>query len=517
MAEGIPSTFKAQAFHAASLQRSADKPQRCPSPVSSQSRPPGSSSAHAPAAQDSSATVLERLRTSFEQSFRSATRSKPPAGDGEFGTITAQGQGQNINARRKGASASELAMEKGGFTVLKRLEKKAGLRYTERQSSIHSSTPISYTSDSKEHVDNADKASARVAGWRSFMSPSLAEATVSSPTLHPLHQALSLQNPQPAAMFSSPSTPGFMSPWRNRTRRPATQPTTPNISAPLPLVPRRGLRNDAVLPECSDTISPRARRRRLSPISSLSTRPSLDTPDRNRDLPTPPASPNHLPGSRGQPPKHPRQPGSASASQVTLSILSASPVRGRTVSPTQANFTSDSSGLSTSQIAFGGQRVDPPDRPSSETLISGLVDTTTSRTVSPVSIARSCMTSPSNCTSAQPHTRPGNASTVSIPSPSTPEQRELLRLATSFLCKELRKPPYYLSRPDRQRDWTEVEVRLQPLMRVERMWGKSSAISRTTFNQSMAISLGSTVINNAGEERERKLFHDALRDGVVLC
>ncbi|KIJ20894.1 hypothetical protein PAXINDRAFT_165722 [Paxillus involutus ATCC 200175] len=108
-------------------------------------------------------------------------------------------------------------------------------------------------------------------------------------------------------------------------------------------------------------------------------------------------------------------------------------------------------------------------------------------------------------------------SAASLISPSTPEQRELIRTATSLLCKELRKPPLHLSRSENAREWAEVEVRLQPLMRLERIWGKSGALPGASSSQVAMTGLNSVVVSGAGEERERKLFCEALRDGIVLC
>ncbi|EIW79378.1 hypothetical protein CONPUDRAFT_127468 [Coniophora puteana RWD-64-598 SS2] len=102
---------------------------------------------------------------------------------------------------------------------------------------------------------------------------------------------------------------------------------------------------------------------------------------------------------------------------------------------------------------------------------------------------------------------------------ATTEQRDLVRRATSAVCREFRKPPAHLAGADTHRDWEEVEVRVQPLMRLERMWGgkNGSGIGGGAHGAS------STQVNvvaspsSAGEERERKLFCEALRDGIVLC
>ncbi|KAG2742264.1 hypothetical protein P692DRAFT_20660196, partial [Suillus brevipes Sb2] len=64
-------------------------------------------------------------------------------------------------------------------------------------------------------------------------------------------------------------------------------------------------------------------------------------------------------------------------------------------------------------------------------------------------------------------------SIASLIFPSTPEQREVIRAATSFLCKDLWKAPAHLARSDAQKEFVEVEVRLQPLIRLERVLGKS--------------------------------------------
>lgn len=62
----------------------------------------------------------------------------------------------------------------------------------------------------------------------------------------------------------------------------------------------------------------------------------------------------------------------------------------------------------------------------------------------------------------------------------------------------------------------EVEARLQPLARLERVWGKSGASVNGSVTQLGATGSG-TAISASGEERERRLFTEALRDGYVLC
>ena len=69
-----------------------------------------------------------------------------------------------------------------------------------------------------------------------------------------------------------------------------------------------------------------------------------------------------------------------------------------------------------------------------------------------------------------------------------------------------------------QRNWGEVEVRTRELARLERVWSKSerSGVCSSTNVSTAALSSCSGLTAN-GEERERRLFCDALRDGYVLC
>lgn len=84
--------------------------------------------------------------------------------------------------------------------------------------------------------------------------------------------------------------------------------------------------------------------------------------------------------------------------------------------------------------------------------------------------------------------------------------RDLIRTATSLICKEVSssKLPLHMSRTEQGiKDWDEVEVRMRVLVRLERVWGRSAHSSPGT--------------STSGEDRERKIFVDALRDGYVLC
>ena len=101
-----------------------------------------------------------------------------------------------------------------------------------------------------------------------------------------------------------------------------------------------------------------------------------------------------------------------------------------------------------------------------------------------------------------------NISSGSLVQP-TSNHHELLRTAASLICKETLKSPSKMEAG--KRDWGEVEVRTRALARLERIWTKSGVCSPTaTLSSSSGLSA-------SGEERERKLFCEALRDGYVLC
>lgn len=69
----------------------------------------------------------------------------------------------------------------------------------------------------------------------------------------------------------------------------------------------------------------------------------------------------------------------------------------------------------------------------------------------------------------------------------------------------------------------EIELRLRALARVERIWGKSgSTIATGVSNTSGSVVAGFGVLgaggaSSMGEDRERRLFSEALKDGYVLC
>ena len=537
-----------------------------PFALSSRDAEPSISSSHPSAYHDalesSQTTFKQRIRSSFEHGLKTATRSKAKATspDDDFDTISTKRRAKD-NPSSDDIGTKDHDNEKGKSGMLERLEFKVGLRRAGRNSVTPSSTPtVSSANQSRvstEHVNNAERHDQpRVAGWTSFITPSLRQASVSSPAVHLSSHPVPSPHSQPVVTVNSTSNPATGSTARDRGRRASMQPTMREISAPQPLAPRREHRSGVGTPERNGTASPRAGKSRPSPIftpSSPSARSSIDTPRKSSDLPSPPDSPSPQPGGRGRLGTVAKRPGATSATHLPSNSPPSPPTPSRAASPGQARtparrvtptsyhgFVSASAAhlpsspptppTANQRLSVNTPRpsvdnscrssTESPHRSSTEIPRRSSMDpqrrltaSPSSRPTSPSSTARSRATSPTQRPPGYVHNRNFNLSAASLSS-STPEQRELIRTATTLLCKELRKPPPHLSRSERAREWAEVEVRLQPLVRLERIWGKSGALPGASSSQ---VGVNSLVVSNAGEERERKLFCEALRDGVVLC
>ena len=96
-------------------------------------------------------------------------------------------------------------------------------------------------------------------------------------------------------------------------------------------------------------------------------------------------------------------------------------------------------------------------------------------------------------------------------------QREAVRVATAILCKEMLCPGRNTGLGIRESEG--VEARMRALARLELMRGKSGASANGSATQVGATGTGiiSGSASSVGEERERRLFTEALRDGYVLC
>jgi hypothetical protein len=102
--------------------------------------------------------------------------------------------------------------------------------------------------------------------------------------------------------------------------------------------------------------------------------------------------------------------------------------------------------------------------------------------------------------------------------PSNPMHWEVVRTATSMLCKEMLQPGK--STGLGLREMEEVEVRLRALAQLERVWGESTygiSGSATQLDASATMRDRDAGDSAPWEKREQRFFAEALRDGYVLC
>ncbi|KII87368.1 hypothetical protein PLICRDRAFT_177128 [Plicaturopsis crispa FD-325 SS-3] len=499
-------------------------------PASTASNISSTSNADAP---ETSAKTFNRLRSSLEQSLRHATRSKTkplPVPADDFGTV--------VNTKSKGKEkekpkAKEEAppKEKDKSRMLRRLESKVGFR----RSVTPTPPPVAdKPKEAKKPNGSADKV--RAAGFTSFITPSLRQASMSSPALHLSSQAIPSPKSQSAVPASSSSTSSaLVSPTRDRSGRASVQPSTRGISGPIALTSSK---RDSGSRDPSREHKPR--KQRPTPLTSPST-PSLpstnrghtpspmpETPTRRtREPPSPPVTPT--PNSRGQHVYTSRRMGASSSNHLPLDSRASSPSTPRASSPVRAR-----SPTNRTRPANLGQRaqassssshlpLSPSPGPRRPSIDAPRRSVDSKRGVSPATPVRRA-TSPAQLrdraqSPGYAQNRHFNISTTSLSGPSNPEHRELVRTATSLLCKELVKPPPQLGKSDAgAREWEEVEVRMRALMRLERIWGKSGGTAGGSSSQLTNIgATSSSGLSAGGEERERRLFGEAVRDGYVLC
>jgi hypothetical protein len=494
-----------------------------------------------PSSSESAPMTFKRLlRSPFEQTIRSATRSKgkptsplssnPPGN--HIPSITAKDDNRGAKEGTEVKVTELMSREDGNKErtgVFKRFETKVALRRTRKASVTSDAVPpptFDQQSDDLERRDNLpagygkDQHRFRLPGFTSFVAPSLRLASLSSPAVH-----LS-SNESPSPSPASPTSSG-----------------RPLITSPAPLTPKRPSAANANPPTSSP--SSRARKSRPAPLLPHSpSTPTLDyfapssapaptTPTRpvgresvSGGTPSPSRSPQHQRQQLGkrssvgttsldQPTSSPSSP-STSYQRSPSSPRARSPPSSRVVTP--RGFTS----ASTSSL-----NLNYPPSYSTNALRRSSLDR---RSPSPAFPRASSPASPSSrprALSPAHHrhravspttalTRHANGSTTSVspsPGPSDPMHREAVRAATSLLCREMLRPGQSPGFGIRESE--EVEVRMRPLARLERVWGKSGASANGSVTQ--LGTTGSGIVSSSGEERERRLFSEALRDGYVLC
>ncbi|KAF8189096.1 hypothetical protein K438DRAFT_1676847 [Mycena galopus ATCC 62051] len=318
------------------------------------------------------------------------------------------------------------------------------------------------------------------------ISSQLRQGSLSSPALHLYSQALPSPRSQSAFPASSSST-GDTLLWPTRdpqTRRPSLQPLQGNLSDLPPTLAREHVSRHQIPAALTKVPS--------FPTQTTPRRPTRETPPTSLDTPTPASglcgdilrstSSSSMSVSQLSPQSLKNPPLSTSVLGGTSQILPRRPPIRQVVTPLRGPTSASVDAPRRVLIESPRASLDSQRRPSLR--------------VQSWNAVRLRTRAPSHDANRQYH-----ASTTSLSPPSTSEHRDLIRTATSMLCKEIVKPPAHTSRTEAGlKDWEEVEVRVHALARLERIWGKGG----------IRGSVG-------GEEREQRLFTEALRDGFVLC
>ncbi|KZT09938.1 uncharacterized protein LAESUDRAFT_756159 [Laetiporus sulphureus 93-53] len=542
-----------------------------------------SSRLHPPAQQaDAPPKTFKRLRSSLEQSLRTATRSKSKLSI----PVDESGMISHSNGKGKQRASEEHATQDKSKS---RMLSKVSFRRlpTAKDSSSSAAVPPATACERRDgepiRAGRANKENGRVAGNTSFLTPSLRQASMSSPAL-PIPSVFT----QPFALPSSSTSnvASLASPSRGRSGKAESQSgvSIKDISGPTPLVPRRDSRHSSVAAPTASSrektrppplvLSRSPERHTGSPVPLSPSRRIRDgarSPSSQRS-PSPrdvaigssrgaAASASHLPFNRSHsPPSAPARRATSpndvrSSSRTTHRIGPSASSSHLPLTPSTptilARRPSIDAGLPTDpprpsadgfRPSVDGRRpsvdIHRPSldarrpsidtrrpsidvrRPSLDHQRPAALSSSPPRAISPISPTRPRAVSPQhNYSPSYSQTRFFNASTTSLSSPPNLEHRELIRSAASFLCKEMLKPPSQVNKSALQpREWEEVEVRLRGLARLERVWGKSGVVGMGSSSQLGTIGAASSNgVSAGGEERERRLFGEALRDGYVLC
>ncbi|KAH9984899.1 hypothetical protein BJV77DRAFT_965843 [Russula vinacea] len=479
-----------------------------------------------PSSSDSAPMTFKRwLHSPFEQTIRSATRSKgkhttplssSPLGN-HFPFITVKDDNRGAQEGTEVKVAELVAREDGKKErtgVFKRFETKVPLRRTRKVSVTESRSDavppptFNQQGDDLERQDSLlaeygkDQHRFRLPGFTSFVTPSLRLASLSSPAIH----LSSNDPPSPSSLLPSSSS-------------------RPLISTPAPLTPKR--------PSVANANSPTSRLRKTRPAPLLPPSPSTPTLDyyapSSAPAPTTPIQPVS------------REPVSSSTGTLTPT---SSPSRN---SQQQRQQLGKRSSLEKSEffpyalpalISRGyptwlNLRLDFQPQSQLSAILLGKRD---SAILFRSAIALACLaayffsdfsvqSSPRALPSSQQRqravspptvlTRHANGSTTSVSAasgPSNPMHREAVRAATSFLCKEF---------CDRDRVRVSAYVNQR---RLKCVCGRSLVLS-VCGGKVGPLRMGALPnwangfrdSQYSGEERERRLFSEALRDGYVLC
>ncbi|KAF8906291.1 hypothetical protein CPB84DRAFT_1770452 [Gymnopilus junonius] len=322
---------------------------------------------------------------------------------------------------------------------------------------------------------------------------------MSSPALHLSSAALPSPKSQSAVPASSSSNADVLvSPSRPRPRKPSLQISTPGQDSPS-----RHRSTQSYTPIPPSPSSPSLHHPPLRDPPRLARTPSSATAKPKPTLTPRAASPTAI---------RPRSPSSAAATRARV----VTPTRGFTsASTSHLPLSSASPNPSTRRTSLDAPRrpsVDGTPRRSSRDGPLPLATSPTQRSYAQnrhFNISSGSLV-PSNATPVAPSatSKPNTSPSKILKNPdATP--RDLIRAATSLICKEAQKPPPHMY-------WEEVEVRTKNLVRLERSWSNATATGGLSSARRSSIDVSTSGVA-ASEDRERKVFCESLKDGYVLC
>ncbi|KAF9645362.1 hypothetical protein BDM02DRAFT_3189769 [Thelephora ganbajun] len=464
--------------------------------------------------------TFRRFRSSIEQSIRAATRTRSNKHSTSSVSADANGLSTTSTTVSKGKEKEDVVITEVPAKVKTKMLPKVTFKLMTRDGA----SPSSATGKGHAHK-RSEQLPAREPGSTSYLTPSLRLASLSSPALHQYSRVVSDDTHTPEMVSSTSNVDVLVSPHRTRSK--SSKPQPPSISGPSALTPRRSSKEstreskNASKPKLTLTQTP----------TTVRQRDSTDTP-RQRDrfeVPDSPSPPSRRFGTTR---------GSASTSHLPLSPSSPTQARSPTPrhSPTtpatgdkvrRPSFDSSNPCRPSVEGRYSALSTSRPNSPPSQIRHRVVTPNSPSRTTSPTPLARGDYTYNKNLnlsTASLSSSVPANLSNTGNPNlNANPEHRDLLRQATSILCKELLKPPGHNTTGLGVIELEEIELKLRALARLERIWGKSGgANANGVSNTSGGVITGFGVlgpggVSSTGEDRERRLFSEALRNGYVLC
>ncbi|KAG8889264.1 hypothetical protein FRB98_005077 [Tulasnella sp. 332] len=460
-----------------------------------------------------------------------------------------------------------------GHSGLRRLASRSG--FGKKKSSMDLSASTSSTAQATTAAART-KGRGSSGGWPSFMSPSISGGSMSSPAIH-LASDPNVQDTPASNMSPSTSIGALVSPPRRRPTITSKDSTSSPVKEKAPSSSNGTVRKAPIPP----TFTLSSSTKRLPPSPSTPTlghwgEASTSTDHTARPLPRHSLEQTLSRNTRTPTYNHDRSISSGSGSGSGSGSLSSSPpsIRrplgapppsptlqrrptleqrvqqnsyGRSMSSSHLPSSYNAVSPSVTVARRSSRERAPPPSPISTTIYqrrnSSSASFNNNTNATSQAPARASTSSPTTTTASgsralspamyKGHGR--NPSTTSLAGTKPlSAQRETMRLAATFVIREMAKPPPAAMRSSptspygglagapagvKADPWEEVEIRLQPLARMERLWERSGVIGTIRAGSSATVNTtaGATTVSSGSEERERRAFCEAFRDGYVLA